>query len=167
MLQSGRIITAGNSFSSYGLAEELLKNSLAYIGTLRKNRGEIPANMLPNRKHPIHSSLLGFHKFTVVCHVPKVNKAVVLLATLHHDQLTADDEQKKLAIVTMYNQTKVGVETLDKMFAWYTCIRSSRRWPVILFFALLNITGVNAFVIWIERNPSWKCSKSGKLPSDI
>jgi len=42
-------------------------------------------------------------------HVPKVNKAVVLLATLHHDQLTADDEQKKLAIVTMYNQTKVGV----------------------------------------------------------
>jgi len=78
------------------LAEELLKNSLTYVGTLRKNRGEIPADMLPDRKRPIHPSLFGFHdKFTVVSYVPKVNEAVVLLSTLHHDQSTADDEQKK------------------------------------------------------------------------
>jgi len=77
----------------------LLKNSLTYVGTFRKNRGEIPADMLPKR--PIHSSLFGFHdKFTVVSYVPKVNKAVVLLSTVHHDQSTADDEQKKPAIVT-------------------------------------------------------------------
>ena len=50
--------------------------------------------------------------------------------------------------------------------AWYSCKRSSRRWPVSLFFGLLDITGVNAFVIWTELNPTWKCSQSGKQPSD-
>jgi len=133
----------------------LLKNSLTYVGTLRKNRGEIPADMLPDRKRPIHPSLFGFHdKFTVVSYVPKVNEAVVLLSTLHHDQSTADDEQKKPAIVTTYKETKGGADTLDKMCAWYSCKRSSRRWPVSLFFGLLDITGLSAFVIWTKLNPT-------------
>ena len=46
--------------------------------------------------------------------------------------------RKKPAIVTTYKETKGGADTLDKMCAWYSCKRSSRRWPVSLFFGLLD-----------------------------
>lgn len=67
ILGSGRNITADNFFSSYGLAEELLKHNLTYVGTMRKNRGEIPPEMQPNRKREEFSSTFGFHEnFTLV-----------------------------------------------------------------------------------------------------
>ena len=67
----------------------------------------------------------------------------------------------------MKQKVELTVDTLDKMCAWYSCKRLSRRWPVRLFFGLLDITSVNAFVIWTELNPTWKCSNSGKQPSDL
>ncbi|XP_039278490.1 piggyBac transposable element-derived protein 4-like [Nilaparvata lugens] len=52
-------------------------------------------------------------------------------------------------IIAEYNRTKGGVDTVDQMCSNYSTQRRSRRWPMAIFFALLNISaGVNAFVLY-------------------
>ncbi|KAG5862742.1 hypothetical protein JTB14_036561 [Gonioctena quinquepunctata] len=45
--KSNRNVTADNWFSSVEIAEELKKRGLTYVGTLRKNKKEIPIEFLP------------------------------------------------------------------------------------------------------------------------
>ncbi|KAJ4426170.1 hypothetical protein ANN_26979 [Periplaneta americana] len=47
---SNRNITGDNWFSSVELVDELLKVGLTYIGTVRKNKLEIPENIIPTKK---------------------------------------------------------------------------------------------------------------------
>ena len=53
---SGRNITTDNWFTSFPLARELLLNNLTLIGTLKKNKKEIPKDLIINKKRPIGSS---------------------------------------------------------------------------------------------------------------
>ncbi|KAK9679603.1 Transposase IS4 [Popillia japonica] len=51
-----------------------------------------------------------------------------------------------------YNESKGGVNTLDKMCAAYDCARGTERWPMVIFYALLNIAGVNSMVLFHLQN---------------
>nr|CAH7730727.1 unnamed protein product [Callosobruchus chinensis] len=68
-------------------------------------------------------------------------------------------EERKPEMVTFYNMTKGGVDVLDQLCHNYDVSRSTRRWPMVLFYDLLNITAVNAFCIYrhhcavINKNP--------------
>lgn len=59
-----------------------------------------------------------------------------------------DAQTKKPDIILFYNSTKAGVDALDQKCANYTTSRRSRRWPMTIFHALLNIGGVNSRVIY-------------------
>ena len=37
----------------------------------------------------------------------------------------------------------------------------TRRWPMAVFYALLDIAALNAYVIWNEANPGWLSSSTG------
>ena len=102
-----RSLTADNFFSSIPLADKLLENNISYVGTLRKNKKEIPNNFLPEGKKNVFSSIFGFNKEkTLVSYVPKVNKAVILLSTEHHDKKITENDCKP-EIIIFYNKTKV------------------------------------------------------------
>lgn len=62
------------------------------------------------------------------------------------DPATGDD--RKPVVITTYNETKFGVDILDKMCRQYDTARNSRRWPLTLFFHVLNVGGVNALTIY-------------------
>ncbi|KAG8227333.1 hypothetical protein J437_LFUL006291 [Ladona fulva] len=55
--------------------------------------------------------------------------------------------KKKTEIVTFYSATKGGVDTVDKMCGTYSTSRNTRRWPLTVFFHLLNVARVNSFII--------------------
>ena len=55
-------------------------------------------------------------------------------------------------IVTFYNFTQGGVDTLDELSANYNVSRNSRRWPLTIFYSLLNTAGVNSQIIFKENN---------------
>ncbi|GAV05029.1 hypothetical protein RvY_15217, partial [Ramazzottius varieornatus] len=55
----------------------------------------------------------------------------------------------------LYNRTKAGVDTLDQLTGNYSCRRKTCRWPMALFYDLLDISAVNAYVIWCEVNLEW------------
>ena len=102
-----RCLTADNFFSSVPLANKLLEKNISYVGTLRKNKTEIPMSFLPNRQRSIFSSLFGFNEDkTIVSYVPKVNKAVILLSTEHHNK-TLSNKDSKPEIIQFYNKNKV------------------------------------------------------------
>ena len=86
---SNRNVTADNWFSSTPLAEILLQKRLTYLGTLKKNKREIPSEFKPNKNRAVGSSLYGFTKdLTLVSYVPKKDKAVILLSFCHHHAST-------------------------------------------------------------------------------
>ena len=56
---SGRNVTIDIFFTSIPLAHHLHTNKLSLVGSLRKNKSEIPAEFLPSRKRPVNESLFG------------------------------------------------------------------------------------------------------------
>lgn len=149
---TGRNITFDNWFTSYPLMQRLLsEHRLTSVGTVRKNKRELPPRLVTTEDRKFPSSMFGFQKnTTVVSYMSKKNKNVILLSTLHHDDsidYKTNDKQKP-EIVTFYNLTKGGVDTLDKLSAAYNISRNSRRWPLTVFFSIMNTAAINAEVVY-------------------
>ncbi|KAL4144046.1 hypothetical protein QTP88_006280 [Uroleucon formosanum] len=90
ILKTGRNVTMDNWFTSISLAEDMLNIKLTIIGTLKKNKREVPPSF--------------------VC-----------------------------------------VDTMDFMSENYSVARASARWPLTIFYALMNIGGINAQIIYQEN----------------
>ncbi|XP_030752697.1 piggyBac transposable element-derived protein 4-like [Sitophilus oryzae] len=150
---TNRNLTMDNYYTSYPLAQYLLENGITILGTMKKNKVEIPAEFLPHKARKVGSSLFGFKdNITIVSHVPKKNKAVILLSTMH-DAREVDPETGKPIILLDYNRTKGGVDTVDQKCASYSTQRMTKRWSLALFFRFLDIAGINAEVIFKANNP--------------
>ena len=129
------------------------------MGTIRSNKAEIPTVMKPNSSREVYSSMFGFKdQVTLVSYVPKKNKAVKALSTMHHDTVVEGEEYKP-EIIMHYNATKSGVDNLDHLCTLYTCRRKVNRWSVVLFGNYIDVGAVAAFVIWMAKYPEWKSSQ--------
>ncbi|CAH1999335.1 unnamed protein product [Acanthoscelides obtectus] len=123
----GHNVTCDNFFTSYNLGQFLLKRKITMIGTIRRNKPELP--QLTNKE--VHSSTFYFTQdTTIVNYIPKKNKNVVLMSTLHHDKAISDRADKKPQVILDYNATKGAVDTLDQLIGTYTCKRKTNRWPM-------------------------------------
>jgi hypothetical protein len=148
LANTSRNITMDNWFTSVPLADKLLQRSLTCVGTLKKNKPDIPNEMQPNRKRQAPSSLFGFReRMTLVSFVPKKTKAVILLSTMHHDD-KVDADLSKPDIVLFYNETKGGVDTCDQMIKHSTVKRKTNRWPLAVFYRILDFACLNSLIIW-------------------
>ncbi|KAE9525832.1 hypothetical protein AGLY_014058, partial [Aphis glycines] len=153
---TGRNITTDNWFTSVPLAIDLFKNyKLTLVGTICKNKRELPIELIATKNRPIYSSYFGFSekKVTIVSYTPKKNKVVLMLSTMHHDSLIDKNtnELKKPEIITFYNATKGAVDTMDKKSENYTVARKCCRWPLSVFYSILNIAELNLQVIFQEN----------------
>ncbi|KAJ8934036.1 hypothetical protein NQ314_013624 [Rhamnusium bicolor] len=94
---SHRDITADNWFTSIELVGEMRKRGLTYVGTMKKIKREVPQEFLPSKVRQLRSTLYGFStdKVTLIPHVPKKNKAVLLVSSMHHGKYT--DPKKRVA----------------------------------------------------------------------
>ena len=101
------------------------------------------------------SSIFGFkNKVTLVSYVPQQNKAVLAMSTMHHDDNVEGDNQKP-EIILHYNDTKSGVDNLDRLATLYTSRRKVNRWPIVLFGNCLDVGAVAALIIWLNCSVSW------------
>ena len=158
--RTNRNITFDNYFTSYNLAQQLLSKGLTCIGTLRKNKGCIPPNFLPNNRREVGTSIFGFRKnITLVSYVPRKSKAVILLSTMHHNDAVSGEEKHKPIIILDYNETKGGVDTLDQLAHAYSTKRKSNRWPMTQFYNIIDIAGVAAMICWLNIFPDYELSK--------
>ncbi|XP_039618136.1 piggyBac transposable element-derived protein 4-like [Polypterus senegalus] len=156
----GHNVTCDNVFVSCELGQELLKKQVTLVGTMRRNKQELPAALTLTRHRKVFSSVFAFTPTTtVVSYIPKKQTNVVLLSTFHKDAQVSDRVDKKPVMILDHNRNKGGVDNLDKVTATYSCQRKTARWPLALFFKIIDISTFNAFVIWSELNPSWRPSK--------
>jgi len=157
--KSGRNVVADNFFSSVELVEELLQDGLTYTGTVRSNKPHIPVQMKPSSSRDVHSTLFGFHnQLTLVSYVPKPAKSVIVISSMHHDKAVEGDK-KKPQMILHYNATKSGVDNMDHLATLYTSRRKTNRWPLVLFFNMLDIAAIAACILWLTTNPDWKSSE--------
>lgn len=155
--KTGRNVTTDNWFTSIELAKLLLhKHNLTTVGTIRKNKAAIPPNFLQDKTRAVGPSLFGFeNECTLVSYVPKKGKNVLLISTMH-DNANIDPKTNKPNIIITYNSTKGGVDTVDKLCATYNCARGTNRWPMVILYSLMNVSGINAFIIYTENNSNSK-----------
>ena len=60
IIGTGRNINLGNWFTSYDLAEKMLRHQITLAGTLRKNKRHIPPEFLDFQNRDENTSLFGF-----------------------------------------------------------------------------------------------------------
>ncbi|KAM3936782.1 LOW QUALITY PROTEIN: piggyBac transposable element-derived protein 4-like [Leptodactylus fuscus] len=153
----GQNVTCDNFFTSYQLGQMLKKKQLTMLGTMRKNKPELPQGILSKRE--VDSSTFYFSGNTTVVSYVRKTKQVILMSTMHHDNAVSDREDRKPDIILDYNATKGAVDTLDQVISTYTCKRKTNRWPMILFYNILDVSAYNAFVLWREIDLDWNRNK--------
>ena len=159
-LSHGYNITVDNFFTSFSLASKLLKKNITLLGTLRQNKKEIPKELLPSKERIVFSSEFRFSDdYSLVSYVPKKKKAVILLSSSYPDKRVSMETKRKPQMILEYNKTKHAVDSLDKMTKQYSTKRANRRWTMTLFSNFLDISLLNAYVVFCEKH------KNEKLPS--
>uniref|UniRef100_A0A1B6BXZ9 PiggyBac transposable element-derived protein domain-containing protein n=1 Tax=Clastoptera arizonana TaxID=38151 RepID=A0A1B6BXZ9_9HEMI len=110
--------------------------NLTIVGTLRKNKKEIPPEFINTRIRPEKTSMFAYKDGgTLLTYCPKKNKVVLLISTMHHTDETNPNsgDAQKPHILTFYNS------------------RTSTRWPLTAFYRLLNVIGLNCFIIFKHK----------------
>ena len=59
--------------------------------------------------------------------------------------------KKKTEIVTFYNKNNCGVDVADQMTQQYTVKAGTRRWSVAVFYNILDLTCINAYVMYKKK----------------
>lgn len=128
--------------------DELRKKKLTYFGPLKKDKRCIPEEFLPYNDQQIVSKLYGFrNNLTLLLYVPKKNRVVCLLSSMHNS-IEVNHEKNKLEMICFYNSSKAGVDLVDMKCAVFSLSRKTRRWPLAVFYGLVNICKlVNSFIV--------------------
>ncbi|XP_037940738.1 piggyBac transposable element-derived protein 4-like [Teleopsis dalmanni] len=148
-----RNITCDNWFTSVQLAKSLLKEpyKLTIVGTIRSNKREIPEQMKNSRSRPVGTTMFCFDgPLTLASYKPKPSKMVYLLSSCNEPG-TINQTSGKPDIILHYNQTKGGVDTFDQMCSLMSCSRKTNRWPMAVFYGMLNISFINSYVIYCHN----------------
>ncbi|XP_054083377.1 piggyBac transposable element-derived protein 4-like [Zeugodacus cucurbitae] len=153
-MDSGRTVYADNFCSTYNLAEMLMNRRVAFVGTVRKNKTFIPHELL-NPKRDVKSTLFCYRNNNIgLCsYMAKPKNPVIMLSTAHYRQSTDPDQ------ILDYNKFKAGVDTMDQMLTGYACKCSTNRWPLAMFYNMLDIAGLASFIIYDELNPAKQSDK--------
>lgn len=148
----GRNVTMDNFFTSIPVAEKLLAKRTTVIGTIRKNKRDLP-DIVKHKKDDMKRFSSQFYKsnhLTVTVYKGKPNKKVVILSSMHNSITIENNEKCLPETVKFYNQTKFGVDVTDLMARKYSVKSKSRRWPLQVFFNILDLAGINAWILYKE-----------------
>ncbi|XP_049440208.1 uncharacterized protein LOC125893527 isoform X1 [Epinephelus fuscoguttatus] len=133
--------------TSLSLAHKLLAKNTSLVGTINKDRRSLPPSV--HQKAALHDTkVLQNDRATLTLYQGEDKKNVCILSTLHSSVEICDDAEKKPETVHYYNRTKVGVDMLDKMLRRYSARAATRRWPVAVFYNVLDIATLNAWVLY-------------------
>lgn len=112
----GVTVTCDNFFTSFSLAQELLRNKVALVGTIRANKPELPPKLKQTKNRAVLSSLFAFTTTTTaVSYIPRRGRNVFLLSTKHREPAVIQGDKQKPQMIVDYNRCKGGVDNLDKV----------------------------------------------------
>jgi len=119
------------------------------------NRRHVPKEMTRPGNRSINSTIFAFRdkKLMLASYCPVKSKVVLLLSTKHHSRSVSTERSQKPEVISFYNTTKGGVDTVDQMVRRYSVKRQTRRWTLSLFYTMIDIATLNAFALFKDLFP--------------
>ncbi len=131
------------------MTEKLKVRKTTIVGTLRRSRREIAPSTSTEKMKQYSTKVLNSSDCTLTIYKCKPIINVLLLSTLHSYVNIGNDKKMKPETIEFYNNTKYGVNGLDQMARNYSVKAGSRRWPLKVFFNILDFNStINA---WIQK----------------
>ena len=162
---SGRTVYIDRYFTSHSLCLKLLQNGLAMTGTVMANRRDVPKKFKTVKDRELYSTSELWetqNRIALISYVPKKNKNVLVMSSAHASvDIQNERDDKKPTLIHDYNQGKGGVDLLDSCIDDFSTKRKTNRYPLVVFFNILDICIFNAYLIAKECNsvPSIKCRR--------
>ncbi|TWW71244.1 hypothetical protein D4764_17G0007270 [Takifugu flavidus] len=147
-LDKGRNVTTDNFFTSLSLAKQLLSRNTTILGTVNKIPQEIPLSTRQMHRNEFTTQVFSTTGATLTVYAPKRKKTVYVLSSMHSMIQTQDTAKKKPNTITLYNTTKCGVAVMDQMVREYTVRAGTWRWPVAVFYNMIDMAALNAHVLY-------------------
>ena len=162
-VKQGRCVTFDRYFTNLALSNELLARSMTCVGVVDPKRSFVP-NELKVRRRDLHSTWYYFCDGHMILSYQAKEKQnpVILLSSAHAFGEEFDDDKKLPCAIHDYNQMKNGVDAFNRCIENHTVRRISRRWPMIVFYNMIDIALINAMTIWLGHNAS---SNIGRMNS--
>ncbi|TRY93454.1 hypothetical protein DNTS_005314 [Danionella cerebrum] len=147
-LDQGRNVTTDKFFTSLSLAQQLLSRKTTILGTVNKIPQEIRQSTRQADRNEYTTRVFSTADATLTLYAPKRKKVVCILSSMHSVVQTDDTTKRKPNTVTLYNITKRGVDAMDQMLREYTVRTGTRRWPVAVFYNMIDMAALNAHVLY-------------------
>ena len=155
----GRVVVTDNWFVSRHLAQTLYNIGLFLIGTIRQ-KPYLPADTVCTNLVNEQECVAFYDHDLNANYVMKRKKGkkTVTILTAVHNKLTYV-EGKKTEAHMYYNAAKGGVDGFDKIIALHSVSRKTNRWPMSIFYGMINIAVANAWIIFKGRPHERVCYK--------
>ena len=148
----GRNVTTDNYFTSVSLVSKLLHKRTTLVGTIRANKKELPqlAKIKKDNMTCLSTKLYKSSNCTLTIYKSRRNKKVSVISSMHKSINIETDGKQLPETIQFYNSTKFGVDVADQMARTYSVKSKSRRWPLQVFFNIIDLAGINAWVLYKE-----------------
>ncbi|GFN76619.1 PiggyBac transposable element-derived protein 4 [Plakobranchus ocellatus] len=136
---------------------------MSVVGTLRHNKRFIPAEFQDPKLTEKGQPKFCFQKDAMlVSYKSGANKNVILLSSMHSNStIVVNKHEKELPeVVSYYNSTKGGVDTMDLMAHTVSSKRQTKRWPMLMFYNIIDVGSIAALVVYSTKYPVEKFSKT-------
>jgi hypothetical protein len=149
----GYNITGDNFFSSMAVVKHLASKSVSYNGIMRSNSRDLPNITDLMATSSFHESTFlstANGSISLTCYKATKKKVIPLITSfiLQPSIPSHCNPKKKPDTILLYNKCKCGVDIMDNMTRMYTTRRTCRRWPMYIFYNVLDISAINAWVIY-------------------
>ena len=154
-LDSGRVITTDNFYTSLPLANELLHRKTNLIGTVRTNRKGLPKEVISAKLK--RSEIVGRENENGIIVAKWKDKRDVLMLSTYHDLSSVEIRKKyppgkiveKPKMIAAYNDGKAGIDLSDQLSSYCSPMRKSIRWyHKVAMELIFGTTVVNALIVY-------------------
>ena len=161
-LGKGHTVYTDRYYSSLPLALELQQCNTSFVGTMMKNRIDLPDAIRSPSFRLGNDEIMAFRCDRVLAvgwRAAQKKKPLIIIGTESSAKPTpvravaTGRTAIKPHIVDEYNKSMNGVDKADQYTVYYSFIRRSRKWWRKLFFWLFEVTLVNSYKTMVS-NPS-------------
>ena len=150
------------SYCSSVQTNELLQKLIRVCGTIRVNCG-LPKDVLEEAKKLKKGKVTCRRNQEILLISHQDRKLVNMISTLHIAEVIETTNRrtgvaKKPKCIIDYNTHMHGVDTVDQYLAYYPFIRKTVKWPMKVFFYLLQCCLFNSYVTFSKDNPNSRIS---------
>ena len=133
---------------------KLLTKQITLVGTVRSSKRELPkvAKIAKDKMECFSTIVYKSNNCTLTIYKTKPSKKVIILSTKHKYVKINNDRKRIPETVAYYNKTKFGVDVTDQMARKYSVKSKSYRWPIQVFFNIIDLAGFNAWILYKETS---------------